>query len=359
MDKKQLNYIFNLKGRGKKKDVINTVKWEQDCKKISDELPLPDILPATRRIIAIGDLHGDWNQTINSLKTAGVIDNDHKWTGGDTVVVQIGDQVDRCRGHHYKCDDKRATMNDEASDIKILKFFTKLHAEAQKEGGAVYSLLGNHELMNVLGDVRYVSYEGLKQFENSEFNGKIIKDGKKARIKAFERGGELSNFLGCTRQAAIIIGSNLFVHAGIVPELAKKYKVDDINSIIRKWLLKKNKTVEETDSIVKSSDYSPFWIRYLGQIPPQDDENEYCSKYVDPVLELYDVKNIIVGHTPQSFITDEGINSTCNNKVWRVDVGVSDAFSIYEDDFKKKGKTLDRSVQVLEILNDREFKVLK
>ena len=58
------------------------------------------------------------------------------------------------------------------------------------------------------------------------------------------------------------------------------------------------------------------------------------------MLYLYDVKNIIVGHTPQSFITDEGINSTCNNKVWRVDIGVSDAFSIYDDDLQMRFKSL-------------------
>ena len=56
---------------------------------------MSNILPAKRRIIAIGDLHGDWKATILALKRAGVINNSLKWIGMDTVVVQIGDQVDK------------------------------------------------------------------------------------------------------------------------------------------------------------------------------------------------------------------------------------------------------------------------
>ena len=51
-------------------------------------------------------------------------------------------------------------------DLRILNYFTKLHEEAQKVGGAVYSIIGNHELMNVNGDMRYVSHEGIKGFDN-------------------------------------------------------------------------------------------------------------------------------------------------------------------------------------------------
>jgi hypothetical protein len=372
-----LNYVYNLKG-GAIENFSNTgqeagdilvtddididtdndkIEWNSDCKEISD-LPLPNVIPAVARILVIGDLHGDWNMTIESLKIGKVIDNDLNWIGGETIIVQVGDQVDRCRGYNYKCSDVRATINDEASDVKILKFFTQLHAKAQKQGGAVYSLLGNHELMNIMGDLRYVSYEGLKEFENYEIDGKIIKNGKEARKEAFKRGSELSNFIACTRPAALIIGSNLFVHAGIVPKLAEKYKVKDINSLIRKWLLKKKSDTAELNKIIKSADFSPFWFRTLGQMPPDlTDGNDYCQKYVEPVLDIYKVKNIIVGHTPQSFITDTGINATCDNKVWRVDVGVSDAFAVY--DTLNNNKTPDRSVQILEILDDKEFNILK
>ena len=295
--------------------------------------------------------------TQESLKIAGVIDDKNNWIGEDTVVVQIGDQIDRCRGYLYKCDNKNATLNDENSDVKILKYFTELHKQAQKKGGAVYSLLGNHELMNVMGDLRYVSYKGLSEFDKDEND--VIK-GKKIRREKFKRGNDLANFMACTRQSVLIVGSNLFVHAGIVPKLAKKYKVNEINSIIRKWLLNKLDDGKDFKKIIKSMDYSPFWNRTLGQLAPNqkmDNDGGICDNYCKPVLDIYNVNNMIIGHTPQSFITDEGINSTCDNRVWRVDVGVSDAFSVYETDNKVKNP--NRNVQVLEILNDKEFNILK
>lgn len=237
MDKETFENVYKiktLKENSCKPDEKIQKEWDIDCKDFSDS-PLPSSLPAVRRIIAIGDLHGDWNMTLESLKIAGVINEDNDWIGDDTVVVQIGDQIDRCRGYQYKCDHKNATINDENSDVKILKFFTSLHKQAQEKGGAVYSLLGNHELMNVMGDLRYVSYKGLTEFDS---NNSMIK-GKKNRKDAFKKGNDLANFMACTRQSALIIGSNLFVHAGIVPKLAEKYQVKDINKLIRKWLLDK------------------------------------------------------------------------------------------------------------------------
>ena len=121
----------------------------------------------------------------------------------------------------------------------ILQYFTKLHHQAQKVGGAVYSLLGNHELMNVKGDFRYVSYEGLKEFDdykyedeegnkvnyfiNEQGEKEQFQSGEQARRWTFSPGNPISEFLACTRQMALIIGSNLFVHAGVLPSIAKKY----------------------------------------------------------------------------------------------------------------------------------------
>jgi hypothetical protein len=360
MDKETFENIYKINTLEKdscKTTEKNNKDWNEDCKKFS-ETPLPSILPAVKRIVAIGDLHGDWNMTIESLKIAGVIDNNNKWIGDDTIIVQIGDQIDRCRGYLYKCDDKNATRNDENSDVKILKFFTELHKEAQIKGGAVYSLLGNHELMNVMGDMRYVSYRGLTEFDNENEND--IVRGKRERRKAFKRGNELASFMACTRQTALIIGSNLFVHAGIVPKLAEKYNVKELNQLIRKWLLDKLEDDSKFKKILKTQDYSPFWVRTLGQLAPKqkmENNDGICDNFCKPVLDIYNVQNMIIGHTPQSFITDEGINSTCDNHVWRVDVGVSDAFSVYDKDTNVKNP--NRNVQVLEILNDKEFNVLK
>ena len=221
----------------KKLHKLKSTTIKQMCKKFP---VLPDVLPAVRRIIVIGDLHGDWDLTLESLRIGKVIDNNNKWVGDDTVVVQLGDQVDRCRFNGIPCNNPEATPNDEASDIKILKFFTDLHNQAQKQGGAVYSILGNHELMNVDGDMRYVSYAGLKEFDNyTKPNGDDFNSGEEARKWAFKPGNPLANFLACTRQMALIIGKHLFVHAGIIPEIVHKYGVKDLNTILSLYLFNK------------------------------------------------------------------------------------------------------------------------
>lgn len=335
---------------------------------------LPYILPAKKRIICLGDLHGDWELTLNCLKLANVINDDLDWVAEppDTVVVQIGDQVDRCRPDvDNKCDNPDTTPFDEASDIKILEFFTDLHKKAKKKGGGVYSLLGNHEILNVTGNMNYVSYEGMKQFED-EINpetGKKFKSGKEARKYLFKKGNKYSKFLACTRQTALIIGSNLFVHAAIVPDLVKKYKVDDLNLLVRKWLLDLINDDDKLEGIGKVSDIllnyniSPFWPRVLGNLPqnlPLEDET--CIEYLTETLELLNCNNMIVGHTPQPFSKSKtGINVTCrdgkdgvNKGVWRVDVGSSLGFENFKN---KKVKELTKP-QVLEILDDNKFNVL-
>jgi hypothetical protein len=239
--------------------------WDKTCTKYGVNFIGDVPLPPVDRIIVIGDIHGDWEMMIDSLCVANLIEennNNWNWIGGNTVVVQVGDQIDRCRRDGiYSCDHPLATQLDEGSDWKILQFFTKLHIQAMKVGGAVYSLLGNHELMNVDGNFNYVSIKGFDEFKNFkkpfgndkniihdhlknsitgiDSDRSIISGGREARRWAFKKGNPISEFLACTRQAVLIIGNNLFVHAGIIPEIARKYKVKDINKIMNLYLLNK------------------------------------------------------------------------------------------------------------------------
>ena len=313
----------------------------------------PSILPSAERIIVLGDVHGDWNKLISALKLGKVIDEDNNWIGGTTIVVQVGDQIDRCRYVRGgpTCDKKEATPNDEPHDWKILQYFTKLHKQAIKKGGAVYSLMGNHELMNVQGDMRYVSYQGFKEFENyKKSDGSIIKDGEEARRWAFKPGNHISEFLACTRQVALIIGTNLFVHAGIIPKLAKKYSVQNINQLMSLYLLDKLKTKTQYADIFSQSKETPLWTRTLGNIglkhfsnQTSDDnskkkEKSLCNANIKLVKEVYGIDKIIIGHTP---LLTNGIGSICDGDVWMTDYGQSGAF--------KQFKNM-HTVQVLEIL---------
>ena len=316
---------------------------------------MPSVLPAVKRIIVIGDLHGDWDITIKSLKLAKVIDNNNNWNGGETVVVQLGDQIDRCRSSGRRCIFPEETPNDEASDMKILMFFTQLHEQAQKVGGAVYSILGNHELMNVDGNMNYVSYLNIKDFENFHTpEGKSIANSLDARKWAFRPGNPVANFLSCTRQLSLVIGSNIFVHAGILEKIAKEYKIEDMNKIMTLYLQKKLKNPLKYNDLLESSDYSPLWNRiFATQLPSQ----QLCDNLMNPLKQYYKVDRIFVGHTPQM---QSGISNSCEGKIWLTDYGASKAFDAFDTNFVIKNERAPiRNVQVLEILNDSQINIIK
>jgi hypothetical protein len=212
--------------------------------------------------------------------------------------------------------------------------------------------MGNHELMNVQGDMRYVSYQGFKEFENyKKPDGTIIKDGEEARRWAFKPGNQISEFLACTRQVALIIGTNLFVHAGIIPKLAKKYSVQNINQLMSLYLLDKLKTKTQYADIFSQSKETPLWTRTLGNIGLKHFSNQtssdnnskkkeklLCNANIKVVKEVYGIDNIIIGHTP---LLTNGIGSICDGAVWLTDYGQSDAFKQFKN---------EHTVQVLEIL---------
>lgn len=271
---------------------------------------VPDgIIQAVPRIIVLGDIHGDWKALISALKLAQVVDGKNHWRGDSTHLVQVGDILDR--------GGRPATHEDERSEHRIIRFLLKLQKEALTTGGAVHILLGNHELMNVMGNFRYVSPMGMTDF-----------DGK--RHEAFKPGGTIAKQLACNTNSVLKIGSWLFSHAGILPNITKKYNIKKINNTVRDFLLGNTKLDRDSELV------DMFWHRQYGT-----DAN--CNA-LKSALADFDSKYMVVGHSVQY----EGINSTCSNALWRVDVGMSDAFG---DSYASHHRPHAR-VQVLEILND-------
>ena len=393
---------INLLGSG-----LNQTNLSNTCESLGFP-EIPSIINTdrslTKRLIAIGDIHGDLDLALNCLTIAKVIkqvylykdkdnveikdeesdilsdfddeDDDlpddivtlkykdeekpryYKWIGQNTVVIQVGDQVDRCRPVDNECDHPNETVNDEASDVKILFLFHDLHLVALKSPGcAVYSLLGNHELLNVLGNLRYVSYKGLEEFKKKDspsssdqkdlFEGRKKAFDIKSDLKLYKEKSNLSNFLACARVSSIIVDKYLFVHAGILEKLINytdkfsnsKQTIHTINDSIKNWLLntdlkKDNKYVAQ---LLSGKTLSPFWPRIFGNLPTGlEASNKLCKHHVDPVLKKLELKGLVVGHTPQLKIN---INSTCSRKVWRVDVGSSQAFEkVFAQDITDQSK---------------------
>lgn len=262
---------------------------------------LPTRFPAPARLVAFGDVHGDLAATRRALRLAAAIDEQDRWVGGSLVVVQTGDQLDRG-------DDEQA----------ILDLFERLRVEATAAGGAFHALNGNHELMNVAGDLRYVTPGGFVDF--AEVQGLHLDDPALAqlppqarpRAAAFLPGGPYARLLA-QRNTVVIVGASVFVHGGVLPRHVPR-GVDDLerlNADVRQWL------VGGDDRGTLARDVMPedgvVWTRlYAG------DDARACEQ-LGQALGRLQVERMVVGHTVQ----EHGITSGCDGRVWRIDVGLA------------------------------------
>jgi hypothetical protein len=272
--------------------------------------------PAPARLVAIGDLHGDLAATKAALRLADVMDGDDRWKGGATVVVQTGDQLDR--------------GDDEP---QILDLLERLSAEAKAAGGALHALNGNHEVMNVQGDFRYVTEDGFRDYHQaSPAHGhdhaiQRLPPDQRGRAAAFLSGGSAAARLAA-RPIAIQVGANVFVHGGLLVQHVD-YGIGRINRELEHWM--RAPALAPAPSIV-TNEQGPIWLRLYSEGVPAASA---CGE-LTRVLGRLSAKRLIVGHTVQQ----QGINSACQGKVWRIDVGLSRYYG-------------ERPPAVLEIVGDQ------
>ncbi len=256
---------------------------------------LPYLLLA-RDIVAIGDLHGDLKGTLEILSKAQLIDSNQNWVGGDTVLVQVGDQIDR--GAH---------------DKEILDLFEKLTMQAPLQGGRVHALIGNHEAMNVYGNFKYVfpdeAFFSFDHYHSPAPTSYVLRypEYQHGRAHAFYPGGEYAKMLS-ERKVSVQIGEYVFVHGGILPKYAKM-GLKKINQEMKDWMLGKTRI----PSWVKDSD-GPLWSRHYS-----DETGDAECAALKKSLEILGAKAMFVGHTVQK----NGVNSACKGQIVRLDSGIS------------------------------------
>ncbi len=107
----------------------------------------PYDIRTSARVVAFGDVHGAYADWTALLKELGVIDASLNWSGGKTHLVSLGDLIDRGPGSR-----------------QVVELLMKLDAQADAAGGAVHMVLGNHEVMVMTGDLRYVSAARIRRF---------------------------------------------------------------------------------------------------------------------------------------------------------------------------------------------------
>ena len=275
--------------------LISSFFISSSCAVFSEESTTEHTSPhQSERLVAIGDLHGDLDATRRALRLAGAINAQDEWTGENMTLVQVGDQLDR--------------GDDE---IGILELFEKIEREAQKAGGKVHILNGNHEIMNAQGDLRYVTEQGFKSFvglPNLNLEPLVqAPDFARSRLAAFRPGGPYALKLA-KRQTVLQLGDKLFAHGGLLPEHID-YGLERINREYSDWLQGKSPQLP----LLLSNDDSPIWTRIYSLSSEAPD-----CKRLEQTLQKSGAKYLFVGHSVQ-----KEINSACQGKVWRIDTGMS------------------------------------
>ena len=290
-----------------------------------------------QRIVAVGDLHGDFSVWRDIAAAAGIETPDGHWAGGRTILVQVGDVVDR-----------------EPDSLKIIRDLMRLQKEAPKQGGKVITLVGNHEAMNVIGDLRYtvpadfaayatpssaVLRERLYQARKAEVEARYrAKDPAMtsaaihdAWIKATPLGwveqrlawaadGEIGRWVDRNPAVALVAGT-LFVHGGLSAEYSK-LTLDDINKKVDAAL----RSVDRSPASILTDPLGPLWYRGLitrdprvTEIPAGGAARPSIDQELATVLSAYGAKRIVVGHTPNL----KGIQILDGGKLVTIDTGNS------------------------------------
>jgi hypothetical protein len=237
------------------------------------------------KIFAMSDIEGNFYDFVNSLKNNKVIDDRYNWIFGNGHLVLLGDFVDR--GKYV---------------TQVLWLIFKLEQEAEKMGGKVHYILGNHEEMNLMDDYRF--------------------DDIRYKILAYKLGMDFHDFYSDqsefgawlrTKNVIEKIGNNLFVHAGISDSLLyMKLSIPQINKIARDVFSVPQARINKEANLILF-DYGVLW--YRGYITEEANYTKISQNSVDKILNYYNADRFIVGHT---IVGD--ISTDYKGKLIRLDV---------------------------------------
>lgn len=239
--------------------------------------PSTYILP--KKMLIISDIEGNFKGFKSILLGNKIIDNNLKWTFGENHLVLIGDFFDRG-----------------LNITECLWLIYKLEKEAEKKGGKVHFLLGNHEMMNLKFQFKYVRD---KYFENA----KVL---KLNYDKWYGSNTELGKWLR-TKNGIEKIGNYLFTHAGVKKNFPNIYNIEEINQNIRKNIDVGFEKEMEKENIFIGKE-SPIW--YRGIANKDESQND-----IENTLANFKASKMIIGHT-----IFEKIQYLYNSKIIAIDI---------------------------------------
>jgi len=279
------------------------------------------------RVIAFGDVHGAYDDLTQLLRTVGVVDAQLHWAAGTAQVVSTGDLMDRGPGSR-----------------QVLDLLMRLQTEARSAGGMLHVVLGNHEAMNLLGDLRYATPAEFAAYAAdepadvreqarqewsakhgpsaaAEFDTKFPR-GYFAKRAAFARDGQYGRWL-LGLPVAIIINDTLFMHGGPSAALTG-LSIDEINRRYRAALsdvlnlpgaLEPANRLAAADQNALLSQDGPNWYRGTAVC------NEALETDVlKPLMDGLGVKRVVIGHT---ITRDLRVASRFDGTVVKLDTGMN------------------------------------
>ncbi len=283
------------------------------------------------KIVAVGDIHGDYHNFVRILKGTGLVDENLNWIGGKIHLVQTGDVMDRGPGAR-----------------KVFDLLMRLEKEAEKAGGRVHALIGNHEFMNIVGiSFDYPGYVTPEQFvsflpdkyrekkerefkekaseknqssnENNSLNkywAKLIRNDRAAQQKYINAFNNKYGKWILKRNTVIKINETIFVHGGISMAYST-WKLKDINMHVRREL----KGLEPYKLVYESG--GPLWFRDLAR----KDEDVF-KQDVDSIFTNLKSKSMVIAHTPRtgSIVVSKENMSRFQGRVWIIDTGISEYY---------------------------------
>jgi len=259
------------------KDLLDVYSPKEDYRQKYDEVD---------SIIAISDVHGQFRKYADILQANGVIDKDLNWKFGKGHLVYLGDAFDR---------------GDRVTEL-LWHLFT-LEKQAEKAGGMVHVVLGNHDDMALSGDQRYMNEKYRKVEELTKINYSDLYSGSSVLGKWLR-----------SKPVMITINDILFVHGGISLDLVRmKLPVKEVNKLFSGKILGKAITPDNKNKKVEllAGDNGPLWYRGYFE------DSTFSENRADSILNFYDSKHIIVGHT-----TFNNVKVLYNNKIIGIDAGI-------------------------------------
>lgn len=255
-----------------------------------------DTYEAPQKLFVTSDIEGNFNTFYSMLIGNKVMDENFNWIFGNGHLVICGDMVDR-GNNAWPC----------------LWLLYKLEKDAQEKGGQVHYILGNHDVMNMHANLKYVKHRYIEL-------AKIL-SGKENEKEAYRyllsSSNEIVKWIA-SKNCIEKIGNSLYLHGGISEDIVDaNLSIEQINNIVRKNIrnnLTSNPGDNDIDNLVFGKK-GPLWYRGLVK-----DYKKYYKKIslnsLDQILKFYNVEHIIIGHT----IVEKEVTSDFNGKIIRVDI---------------------------------------